>query len=311
MNYLPVSDSAARQIVDSVSIFSEWRRAALAARSYAGGMYFKKEGDYEYLVKTFPNNKQQRHGRRSPETEKIFNSFIGLKAKTEDRVRSLSGALAEAERMNKALKVGRAPNKVVTLLNTLDDAGLGEHFTVVGTNALYAFEAAASVHIESGAMATLDVDLLWDARRKVQFVNTMKQLDQSMLQVLRRVSPTFERKEDQRESVVDDTGFEVEFLRRETIEGDEHPFKFTDDDDDVFAVPAPRAAVLTSAPRFEHVVISSTGRMALMRTIAPAIFVEFKRWMAELPNREAGKRRRDARQADIVSLMLTEGLLLA
>ena len=29
-------------------------------------------------------------------------------------------------------------------------------------------------------------------------------------------------------------------------------------------------------------IVSVTGRMALMRTIAPAVFVDFKRWMATL-----------------------------
>ena len=51
--------------------------------------------------------------------------------------------------------------------------------------------------------------------------------------------------------------------------------------------------------------------MALMRTISPLTFVEFKRWMAaEAPNRPEPKRRRDLRQADIVQLLIDEGLLL-
>ena len=73
---------------------------------------------------------------------------------------------------------------------------------------------------------------------------------------------------------------------------------------------AVRASVLTNAPRFEHAVISATGRMTLMRTIAPQSFVEFKRWMAaEVPKRAEAKRRRDTRQADIVQRLLDEGLL--
>ena len=74
---------------------------------------------------------------------------------------------------------------------------------------------------------------------------------------------------------------------------------------------AVRASVLTSAPRFDHVVVSAAGRMALMRTIAPASFVEFKRWMAaKAPQRPEAKRRRDLRQAEIVQKLLGEGLLV-
>ena len=50
--------------------------------------------------------------------------------------------------------------------------------------------------------------------------------------------------------------------------------------------------------------------MALMRTINPAVFVSFKRWMAEnAHDRPEQKRRRDVRQADIVEELLREGLL--
>lgn len=86
--------------------------------------------------------------------------------------------------MNKALRVGRVPPKVAAVLRALDDAGLGEHFTVVGTHALYAYESAASVRIVQGTLATQDVDLLWGARRRVRFVSAMDRLDKSVLQVL-------------------------------------------------------------------------------------------------------------------------------
>jgi hypothetical protein len=69
--------------------------------------------------------------------------------------------------------------------------------------------------------------------------------------------------------------------------------------------------VLTNARRFEQVVVSATGRMTLMRTIAPETFVEFKRWMVKNAlQRPEPKRRRDLRQADIVQKLLDEGLLM-
>lgn len=75
---------------------------------------------------------------------------------------------------------------------------------------------------------------------------------------------------------------------------------------------AVRASVLTAAPRFAHVVISATGRMAHMRTVAPATFVALKRWLAEkAPGRAAVKRRRDRRQADVVQALIDEGLLVS
>lgn len=310
MNYIPLSDNAARQLIDSATVFDEFRRVRALARQYAGGMYWKRQGNYEYLVKTRPDNRQQRIGPRTPENEVIYADFAARKTALEARFKSLKVALAEAERQNKALRVGRTPAVVVALLQTIEDAGLSEHFTVVGTHALYAYETAAAVRIVPGALATQDIDLLWDARKRVQFLTDMKRLDSSMLRVLQQADRTFERKEGQNETAINAKGFEVDFLRRQPEGDDPHPFRFSDDEDDLWPVQAKRANVLTAAPRFEHVVVASTGRMAIMPTIAPRAFCDFKLWMAEASsNRPEPKRRRDRLQAQIVRELIDEGLL--
>lgn len=311
MDYLPLSDNAARQFIDSVTVFSERVRTVEQAQQYKGGMYWKIEGQYEYLVKTQPDNRQTRIGRRSAETEKIHAEFTARKHQVEQRLRSLTEALTDAERLNKALRVGRTPATVVSILQALHDSRLHDYFTVVGTHALYAYEAAASVRIQQGALATMDVDLLWDARKRVQFMTTMERSDSSILAVLQRADKTFQRKESQLATAINDKGFEVDFLRRQPIQGNPHPFRFTEDDDDLWPIQAERASVLTDAPRFEQVVVSANGTMTMMRTIAPESFVEFKQWMAEHAQyRDPAKRRRDLRQAQIVQGLLSEGLLL-
>jgi len=47
-----------------------------------------------------------------------------------------------------------------------------------------------------------------------------------------------------------------------------------------------------------------------MRTIDPAIFVRFKRWLAVQKDRDAVKRGRDASQAEIVQDLLEQGPLM-
>jgi hypothetical protein len=311
MDYIPLSDNAARQVIDSSTIFEEFTRVQAQARPYAGGMYWKQQAEREYLIKTAPNNSQKSLGPRSPESEKIYQEFSTHKRELEARLASLREQLRDAERLNKALRAGRVPSTVVAVLQTIEAASLGPHFTVVGTHALYAFEAAAGVRIVQGALATQDVDLLWDARKRVQFMTDLEKLDSSMLRVLQRADATFVRKDGQCETAINAKGFEVDFLRRQPVDGDPHPFRFSKDADDLWPLQAVRASVLTSAPRFEHIVISATGRMTLMRTVAPSTFIEFKRWMAaHAEQREAAKRRRDMRQADIVQSLLDNGLLL-
>ncbi len=312
MNFLPLPDNTVRQVIDALTVFAEHGRVSVEASKLRGSMSWKREGAYEYLVKNVPGRRtQERLGARSEATEKVFQDYTARKAAIDARLASLASALDEAERMNRALKAGRTPNLVITLLKVLDEAGLSAHFTVVGTHALYAYETAANVRVTPGALATQDVDLLWDARRRVQFMTDMERLDSSMLKVLKRADASFERKPGQNETAINARGFEVDFLRRQPVDGDPHPFRFSGDEDDLWPVQAERAAVLTSAPRFEHAVISVTGRMATMRTVAPQVFVDFKRWMAEAaPQRDAAKRRRDRLQADIVQALLDQQLLV-
>ncbi len=305
MDYLPLPDNAFRQAIDSTTIFLEHRRVLEQASAYAGGMYWKRQGERQYLVKTTPDNRQSRIGPRANETEQAYEAFTSRKREIEARLASLKSALTEAERQNKAVRAGRVPTLVVAVLQAIESAGLGEHFTVVGTHALYAYEAAAGVRISQGALATRDVDLLWDARRRVRFLSDMENVGQSMLQVLRRADPSFIRKEGETSTAINNKGFEVDFLRRQPEGDDPHPFQFSGDEEDLWAIQALRANVLTEAPRFEQVIISTTGRMALMRTVSPQTFVAFKRWIgSEAQNRDAAKRRRDLRQAQIVQALL-------
>jgi hypothetical protein len=310
MNYIPLPESAIRQSIDSATIFQETKRVQREANSYAGGMYWKRQDGYEYLVKTSRDNKQERIGKRTPETELVYDTFTHKKASIEARLKSLKQNLTEAERLNRALKVGRVPNTVIKLLDAIDKAGLSEHFIVVGTHALYAYEAAASVRIVQSALATQDVDLLWDARRKVKFFTTMAKLNVSMLSILQQADASFIRKDDQISTAINDKGFEVDFLRRQPEGDDAHPVRLSDDENDCWVIQAPRANILTNAPRFTQIVTATNGQMATMTTIAPSDFVSFKLWMAnEAENREPGKRRRDAAQAAIVQELIDEALL--
>lgn len=310
MDWIPLSDAAARQLIDADTIFREYLRTQKEARAYSGGMYWKRQGSYEYLVKTGLDNRQQRIGLRSSETEHVYAQFTQKKKALQTRLSSLRQALKETQRLNKALKVGRAPALLVDILRLFDEHGLSEHFIVVGTHALYAYEIAAGVRIEAGALATMDVDLLWDARKRVRFLSDIAKLDTSILRILQKADATFVRKEGQNETAINAKGFEVDFLRRMQEGSDPHPFRFTDDEDDIWPVQAMRAAVLTHAPRLEGCVVSSTGQMARISTISPRSFVEFKRWLADkAKNRPEPKRRRDQRQASIVQHMLDDGLL--
>lgn len=79
--------------------------------------------------------------------------FMKRKQEAQERFGDRKKAVEKHRRLNRALRVGHVVPVVVELLNRLAESQLGEHFRVVGTHALYAYEAAASVRFDDGALA--------------------------------------------------------------------------------------------------------------------------------------------------------------
>lgn len=305
-----IGNEARRQYVDAQATFTAWEEATRRAAEVRGGMYWKLQGKTEYLIRTSARNSQKSLGPRSDATEAIFKKFTSTKEALESRRDQLSKALIQHQRLNRALFVGRAPQILVEILNTLAKFGIAEHFLVIGTHALYAYEAAAGVRFESTeALATRDVDLLWDTRKRIRFVTQMENLGSSMIGMLQRVDKTFEIRDEQRYTAVNSSGFEVDIIRREAFEGDPHPLLLTEDENDFRVVQAKRAGVLLNSPSFSAMIVSPSGHMARMNTVSPVVFAQFKRWMAEQSNREAMKIDRDRLQAELVEQIVEEYLL--
>ncbi len=258
-----------------------------------------------YLVRTSPSGGEKSLGPRTPETELIHHRFHERKRISTERLAGLKAALEDHRRMNKALRVGRVDPLIVDILNRLAASKLGEHFRVVGTHALYAYEAAASIRFDADAVATRDIDLLWDTRKRVQFATRLARIDSSMLGVLKKVDASFRVRTGQKYTAVNKDGFEVDIIRREPVDGDPHPVRLSADEDDFWVAQAPNAHlllahILLDSPPFSAVIVASNGDMARMNTLHPLAFARFKHWMSQLPSREPPKRGRDALQARVV-----------
>ncbi|WPH24376.1 GSU2403 family nucleotidyltransferase fold protein [Variovorax paradoxus] len=300
------SESQKRQYIDAESVFAEIRRLRQEAAQFRGGMIWREISGHRYLIRTSVKGTHKSLGPESEATARIFQTFTQRKAALADRLASIEKTFEEQRRLNRALRVGRIPPVVVDVLNVLDKAGVSEHFTVVGTHALYAYESACGVRFVPQAMATRDIDLLFDMRRHLAFFSRMKESELSLLGLLRKADKSFERLEDQKETVRNATGFEVDVIRRVAKDGDPHPLRMSDDEDDIWAVQASTGERILNSPRFSQMVVSTTGEMALMNTMHPLDFVDVKRALAKYPNRDPLKRSKDALQAELVATLVRD-----
>ena len=303
---------ATRQYIDAVATFEAYEDALAEAAKVRGGMYWHKgpvsAPDDAYLVRTSASGSEKSLGRRSPETEAMYASFRQRKEMAAERRDGLKASLLKQKRMNRALRVGRVAPIIVDILNRLAATRLGEHFRVVGTHALYAYESAAGMTFEDDAVATRDIDLLWDVRKRVAFATALSKVDVSMLGVLQKVDPTFRIRDSQKYTAVNKDGFEVDIIRRVQVGDDPHPIRLSDEDDDFWVAQAPRAQELLDSAQFSAVIVATNGAMARMNTLEPMAFVRFKQWMSALPERDPLKRRRDALQAKAVDEVVQEYL---
>ncbi len=233
-----IDPDAARQYLDARTAFIELERTKKNALQVRGGMVWKAVGGKDYLIRTSTTGGQKSLGRRSADTEAMYSNFVEKKQNVAERLESLKAVVAKHVRMNRALRVGRTPNLTVAILNRIADAGLAGYFRVVGTHALYAYEAAAGIRFASEVTSTRDIDLLWDARRRVTFAQMLVKDSPSMLSILQKVDKTFELNPDQKYTAINKSGFEVDILRRVAKEGDPHPIRLSDSEDDFWVVQA-------------------------------------------------------------------------
>ena len=110
-------------------------------------------------------------GPRSGDTEAKKADFERKREEVHRSLAVIQEVILRQSAVNRVLGLGRVPNPeredhARDRCFRLVDAGI----RVLGTHALYAYEAAAGVHIEPGLTATGDVDLLFDARKRLAFI---------------------------------------------------------------------------------------------------------------------------------------------
>ena len=184
-------------MVNSQQRFQALREAKSAWDGQRGSLTWIVSKDREYLVRSFYDKaglrKQTSLGVRSPETEKMKADFETRRAAAEDRWKSMRDTMDRQAAVNRALGLGRVPLIGARVMRALDGFGLlGSGIRILGTNAIYAYEAASGVRIDPGLASTV----LLDARGGLTFVADEEVSESSLMKILKRVDASFDRSKD-------------------------------------------------------------------------------------------------------------------
>lgn len=304
--FTPWLPEQARYYVETVQQFESWRAADAEMRRFAGSMSWKEVKGRRYLVRTYDRRGRQASlGPHSPETEMLLSRFLADKQDALARWRNADLRIADLARYNIAARINRLPKMPAWLLTALSRKGiLGRTVHVVGTHALYAYEAMAGAVLQTNLLETSDLDFMVDPRRlrlSVEGVPPIRLLD-----VLREVDASFRRLDKRTYSAENDQGFIVDLIKA----APRNPLRKgpADAPGDLEPVEIPDLKWLVNAPKVQVVVIGADGFPVPMSVPDPRAFALYKFHISVSVNREPPKRGRDMAQAEALVALIEHRL---
>lgn len=304
------SDNQRRVFIDAAQLYEAFIEAFRESRSYRGGMHWKKSKGKDYLFRSMDRLGYGKSlGPRSPETETILEDFRNGKHRTKERMASLKERLNEQARFCKAAAIQRVPRIATSVLRLLDQHKLiGRAMSVIGTNAIYAYEAASGVFVDRPILATQDMDILWDIRSRLKLVADPGRPVAGFIDILRKADRSFERHGGQRFRAVNKDGYMVDLVKPEPKPAMLVERRRIGENGDLEAAEIRNLQWLASSPKFEQVVIGDDGYAAKMISPDPRAFALHKIWLSEQPDREPVKRKRDRNQGLTVAYLVVRYL---
>ena len=310
--YTPLEENQVRQYIDAEQARKAWILAERRALNYRGSMYWKTVKGRDYLYREYRSGSAKSLGVRSADTEKIIEEFKRGKQAAEQNLKQLNTAMTTHARLNSALRVGRTPNVVVGLLEEIRRAGLQDHFMVIGTNALYAYETQGGVRFSGDVTATADMDLLWDSRKRATLITDGDEHfnKYGLIGVLKKYDPSFELQEGEEYRAANSQGYMIDLIKRrpESLRDDKEHSQLIANPEDFWAAKIKNMDWLLSAPKFRQMVVATNGSMAEMITVDPRAFVFFKVWLSQRDDRDPMKKPRDLAQARAVFNLVQQKL---
>lgn len=313
MEFQELNNDQRREAINTRQRYSAYREAQAKADAYRGSMVWNTIKGHQYLVRSSYDKsgirRQSSIGPRSPELEKTKLEYERGRRETEARLKEIRTVLNRQAAINRAIGLARVPLVGAKIIRALDNTGmLGSGIRVLGTNAIYAYEAAAGVQIDPGLTTTEDIDLLFDSRGGLTFVATEDISERSLMHVLLKVDHSFQ-KSSQTFRAVNRDGYLVDLIKpiRTPPWADDHE-KIGADSTDLTAAEIEGLAWHESAPSFEAVAIDEKGGPLRIVATDPRVWAAHKLWLSKRQDRDPIKRRRDEAQAHTIAQLVTKYL---
>ena len=275
--------------------------------SYRYKMVWQKHKDgYELLTKVeLSSGKREYLGRKDETTLKIKEDFKASKIKMKEKLSSLKEKLVKNSKLNKLEGIARAPKELVDIFLKINEIGLDDKLIVIGTNALYAYEAKCGLAIEQEHLATRDIDLLNRKDKGISFIFKELRLSRSAIEFLHTIDKSFVKSAEASYRFINDDGVWIELINPVSESVKQESYK-----DNLFSDVIPLAMDgmqwLENSRLFKETIISENGKCANITTIHPLEFAIYKQWLSKQEDRDYQKHIRDQQQSKLVTQLMQE-----
>ncbi len=309
MYFSALDENSRRILIDISQVYETYLDVVSELQKYRGGMKWIKRSGKEYLFRQRNNRGDGKSlGIRNKETEELYAQFHTRKSELAGKQKSLLDELKRQSKFCIAANINRVPKIAADIIRIIHQAKSNpDALIVVGTNALFAYENMAGVRFDTEILATRDLDLMWDAERKLSLMGLKP--NEGLISLLKKADRTFERQPNVTYCAANDKGYMVDLIK--PMPSPPHKVtlpSITGNKNDLSAAEIENLNWLYAAPPANAIVIGNDGFPVVFDVPDPRVFAAYKLWLAEQDRRDPRKKTRDKKQGIAVLRLLKEYL---
>jgi hypothetical protein len=259
----------------------------------------------EYLLRKIGNSETSL-GPKNQGAEAAYAAFMSGREVNKKKLEGLEKRLDTMAPINRAMGLGRVPLIAARIARKCDEKGLlGRQLFIVGTNALYAYEALAGVQIGSDMIATEDIDLLHDSRQELGLAVDKSVRESGLIGLLQSLDKSFSLPHPRSFRASNKDGYLVDLIRPQSANAvmGKSAASISELPDDMAGAEIFGLEWLVNAPKLNAVALDERGYPVKLVVIDPRIFALHKVWVSNREDRDPLKRRRDKAQAVTAALI--------
>ena len=271
-------------------------------KSYRYKMGWNKSNGNEYLYKEcYDTGKRDYLGRRDESTEFTISKFKEQKKELKVSLKKYKALLSRQEKLNKFEKINRVPSVLANLLRAINQYGLDDKIIVIGTNALYSYEARCAIFMEDEHLATYDIDIFNKRETKISVALQTKLPQKTLKAILEDTDKSFSKSKEAPYRFFNDDGVVVEIIT---------PISKKEQGQDKFSgvlnLEIDGIKWLRSSELYKVMVVGVNGVCANMTTIHPLEYAIYKYWLGKHERKDYMKQQRDISQSSLVTKLIEE-----